>query len=276
VPIFCIPGAGASVTSFLPLSAALGTQVATYGLQPRGLDGTLVPHYTVADAAAAYAKAIRETRPQGPYRLLGHSFGGWIALEVANRLSAAHASVDPVVLFDTELPSSADRPAHHGRVEVLRKLIDVLEQQHSRKLPLAVEDLRRMDPDAQLQALLDHLVWAKIMPQGTRLATIRGLVRVFGTNINTPYVPRSQFHGEVVIVQPTDQSSPDGDAREGVAGNHDAAGSLLDSWHLYARRVRTITIPGNHMTMMQRSNIDSFVTDARELWRDGDAFLNFG
>src|SRR6185312_3959717 len=41
VPIFCIPGAGASVTSFLPLSAALGTQVATYGLQPRGLDVTL-------------------------------------------------------------------------------------------------------------------------------------------------------------------------------------------------------------------------------------------
>jgi len=276
VPIFCIPGAGASVTSFLPLSAALGTQVATYGLQPRGLDGTLVPHYTVADAAAAYAKAIRETRPQGPYRLLGHSFGGWIALEVANRLSAAHASVDPVVLFDTELPNGGDQPVQVDRVEVLRKLLGVLEQQHSGKLPLTVEDLRRMDPDAQLQALLEQLVRAKIMPQGTRLATIRGLVRVFGTNMNTAYVPTSRFEGELIIVQPADLSLPDADARDGLAGNDGAADSLADGWHRYARHVRTITIPGNHMTMLQRANVDSFVRSAREFWPDSEALVSLG
>jgi thioesterase domain-containing protein len=276
VPVFCVPGAGASVTSFLPLSAALGTSVALYGLQPRGLDGASVPHYTVPDAASAYVKAITEIRPQGPYRLLGHSFGGWIALEAASQLSAANASVDPVVLFDTELPSNGGRPVHHSRVEVLRKLIGVLEQQYSRKLPLTVQDLQKMDPDAQLQALLEHLVRAKIMPQGTRLATIRGLVRVFGTNINTAYVPKSQFHGEVIIVQPADLSSSDADAREDVAENDGAAGSLAGRWQRYARRIRMITIPGNHMTMMQQPNIDSFVRDAREFWRDRDAFVSFG
>jgi thioesterase domain-containing protein len=274
VPIFCIPGAGASVTSFLPLSAALGTHVATYGLQPRGLDGTLVPHYTVQDAACAYVKAIRRIRPQGPYRLLGHSFGGWIALEAACQLRAVDASVDPVVLFDTELPSSGARHVHHGRVEVLRKLIEVLELQHSRKLPLTVEELRRMDADAQLQALLELLVREKIMPRSTRLAAIRGLVRVFGTNLNTPYAPTSQFDGEVIIVKPADLSSSDADVRDGVAGSDDAAGGRADSWHRYARRVRTITTPGNHMTMLDRSNIDSFVRDTREFWSDSDACVS--
>src|SRR5262249_2277966 len=121
----------------------------------------------------------------------------------------------------------------------------------SRKLPLADEDLRRMDPDAQLQALLEHLVRVKIMPQGTRLATIRGLVRVFATNVNTGYAPASQFDGEIVIVQPEDVSSPEADA---------------ESWRRYASRVRTITVPGNHMTMLQRSNIDNFTRDARKFW----------
>jgi amino acid adenylation domain-containing protein len=276
VPIFCIPGAGASVTSFLSLSAALGIQAVLYGLQPRGLDGTSVPHYTVAHAARAYIKAIREIRPRGPYRLLGHSFGGWVAFEAACQLSAANVSVDPVVLLDTELPRSGGQVVQYGRVEILRELIGLLEQQHSRKLSLPVEDLRRMDPDAQLQALLEHLVWAKIMPQGTQLATIRGLVRVFGTNLNTAYVPESQFPGEVIIVQPADTSSPDGSAREGAAAHDEAAGSLADSWHQYARRVRKIVIPGNHMTMLQRLNIDSFVRQAREVWRDEDAFQSFG
>lgn len=133
-----------------------------------------------------------------------------------------------------------------------------------------------MDPDAQLQALLDHLVWAKIMPKGTQLATIRGLVRVFGTNLNTAYVPESQFPGEVIIVRPADSASPDGNAREGAAANDEAAGSLADSWHRYARRVRKIIIPGNHMTMLQQPNIDSLVREAREFWPDYDAFLSFG
>jgi hypothetical protein len=133
-----------------------------------------------------------------------------------------------------------------------------------------------MDPDAQLRVLLEHLLEAKIMPEGTRLAAIRGLVRVFGTNLNTAYAPASQFDGEVIIVQPADLSSPDGDAREGVTGDGGAAGSLADCWHRYARRVRTITIPGNHMTMLERSNIDSFVKDARDFWRGSDAFVSLG
>ncbi len=132
-----------------------------------------------------------------------------------------------------------------------------------------------MDPQAQLQTLLEHLVQAKIMPAGTRLATVRGLVRVFGTNLNTAYVPTAQFPGEVIIVQPEDTSEPDGDTRENTASHVGTAGSLADCWQPYARRVRIVTIPGNHMTMLQQPNIASFVRETRAFWRDTDTFMSF-
>jgi len=77
VPLYCIPGAGATVASFLSLTEALGEQQPIYGLQPRGLDGQCAPHMSVISAAASYVREIRKSGRTGPYQLLGHSFGGW-------------------------------------------------------------------------------------------------------------------------------------------------------------------------------------------------------
>ena len=87
-PLFVISGTEGSVIEFRNLPKYLGKDQPVYGLIPRGLEGD-GPYLTcVEDIAAYYIEAIRERQAQGPYRLLGLSFGGTVAFETAQQLVA--------------------------------------------------------------------------------------------------------------------------------------------------------------------------------------------
>lgn len=51
--------------------------------------------------AAAYVRLIKEVRPEGPYHLLGWSFGGLLAYEMAVRLRAAGDEVGVLTVLDS-------------------------------------------------------------------------------------------------------------------------------------------------------------------------------
>jgi thioesterase domain-containing protein len=63
--------------------------------------------------ATEYIKDIRTVQPEGPYLLGGYSFGGIIAFEMAQQLTAQDGEEALVVLFDTfcplQKPSSRER-----------------------------------------------------------------------------------------------------------------------------------------------------------------------
>jgi phthiocerol/phenolphthiocerol synthesis type-I polyketide synthase D len=51
-----------------------------------------------------YLPQLREVQPHGPYRFLGWSFGGVVAVELAQRLVAAGETVDLIAMIDTLVP----------------------------------------------------------------------------------------------------------------------------------------------------------------------------
>src|SRR5207248_8081121 len=93
-----------------------------YGLQPRGVDGRLIPHSTVSSAAESYVRAINQVQAEGPVHLLGHSFGGWVAFEMAQRLCAAGRTVASVSVIDTEAPD-CDRGREYTNAQVFMELV---------------------------------------------------------------------------------------------------------------------------------------------------------
>ena len=106
-PFFCCHGIYGNVLYFRDLALHLGSEQPFYGLQAKGLDGEETPYTRLEDMAAHYIKEIRYLQPSGPYYLGGSSFGGIVALEIAQQLSAQGQQVALLALFDTLRPNLA-------------------------------------------------------------------------------------------------------------------------------------------------------------------------
>jgi thioesterase domain-containing protein len=103
-PLFCIHAAGANVLIYRPLSRHLGNDQPVYALQAQGLDGQTPPLTTVEEIAARYIKEMRAFQPEGPYHLLGASFGGLVIYEMAYQLSRQDQKVGLVAMLNTNCP----------------------------------------------------------------------------------------------------------------------------------------------------------------------------
>ncbi|KAF9923521.1 hypothetical protein BGZ67_009771, partial [Mortierella alpina] len=104
-PLFCIhPGLGLS-WSYRDLVKYLHPEQPLYGLQARGTDGVSPFASSIEEMTLDYINQIRTIQPQGPYYLLGRSFGGAVAQSMAVELQKQGESVPLLVIMDV-LPGS--------------------------------------------------------------------------------------------------------------------------------------------------------------------------
>lgn len=122
-PVFCVHGSRGNVLVFKSLSDRLGVDRPFYGLQARGVDGTLEPDETIGAMAERYLAAIRSVQPKGPYQLAGYSGGGVVAYEIAQILKRANEQVGAVIMIDTLEPHEMRTPVSlFDRVRCFPKL----------------------------------------------------------------------------------------------------------------------------------------------------------
>ncbi|SCK46282.1 non-ribosomal peptide synthetase [Streptomyces sp. WMMB 322] len=106
-PLFCVHPAAGIAWSYAGLTTPLGSDQPVYGLQARGLDGTEVLPATIGEMAADYLAQVRRVQPYGPYHLLGWSFGGLVAHEMAVQLQKSGEPVGLLSVLDA-FPSGPD------------------------------------------------------------------------------------------------------------------------------------------------------------------------
>jgi thioesterase domain-containing protein len=75
-----------------------------FAVEARGLDAASMPDTRVEDMARHYLNLIRIVQAEGPYFLLGHSFGGLVALEMAQLLAEAGETIACLIMLDTPTP----------------------------------------------------------------------------------------------------------------------------------------------------------------------------
>ena len=112
-PCFCVTGAGDPAISLRRLSAAMPDRNFA-AIQPRGLEERAVPDRSVEAAARRNVAAMRAVQPHGPYVIVGYSYGGVVAFEMACQLRAEGVEVARLVILDTNAPPGA--PSLGGRV----------------------------------------------------------------------------------------------------------------------------------------------------------------
>jgi len=100
-PVFVLPPALGLSWCYTPMGHALADGFPLYGLQSRGIRGDEPVGRTLTDIAADFLGELRRIQPNGPYQLLGWSFGGNLAHAMAVMLEAAGEEVSLLALLDS-------------------------------------------------------------------------------------------------------------------------------------------------------------------------------
>ncbi len=99
-PLFCIHPAGGISWSYTGLLAHLDAHRPVYGIQARGLTGAHPPVRDLDEMVDHYLRAIREVQPEGPWHLLGWSFGGLVAHSLAARIQRDGGRIGMLAILD--------------------------------------------------------------------------------------------------------------------------------------------------------------------------------
>ena len=102
--LFLIPGTGGRIEGFADLAHLIETPMPIYAIEARGVDDASEPDYDIDTMVIHYLERIKAVQPAGPYFLAGHSFGGMVVYEMAQRLVEAKQPVGCLILLDTVVP----------------------------------------------------------------------------------------------------------------------------------------------------------------------------
>ncbi len=128
--------------SLKDLPKHLGADQPLYFLR-YGMAGTVtdkpVALPSLVDLARHYIAEMRKLQPEGPYYLIGASFGGLVAYEMARQLRAERCPIGLLAMFDTHLTNDKQRlPLHRICSNLLRQDPQELLGRFRRKLAAKV------------------------------------------------------------------------------------------------------------------------------------------
>ncbi|AKJ01545.1 amino acid adenylation domain-containing protein [Archangium gephyra] len=138
-PVFLFHPGDGEVHHYQELTRRMEPRLRCFGIQaPETVSQRHLA--TFEERVEVYARDIREAQPHGPYRLMGFSFGGYVALGVAAALEAQGERVELVGLLDTPPVHAIPVPASADPVLQLAEEFGVLDAQFERELaPLDTE-----------------------------------------------------------------------------------------------------------------------------------------
>ena len=155
--LFCFAGAGASALSFVPLTDRIERDTAVVAFQAQGLENRAFPDWTVGRAARRHLADLLSVQPGGPYTLIGHSLGAFIAIDVARRLEKLGHDVELVALLDPFLPPRTVRRARKSLPDVRSTLLEQapadLSSLWRRRLWLPLAGIVDGSPEEKVEAL---------------------------------------------------------------------------------------------------------------------------
>nr|VFJ71635.1 MAG: amino acid adenylation domain-containing protein [Candidatus Kentron sp. FW] len=115
-PLFFIHYGNGEVFHFMDLVHELeNTEIPLYGLRSYGLEPNTTPFDSIEIIAEKYIEAIRTVQPEGPYRIVGHCFGGAVAYEMVQQLKQEGEKIEFLAVINSPAPP---QPSPKGDVEL--------------------------------------------------------------------------------------------------------------------------------------------------------------
>lgn len=117
---------GGHLSDYLEVVTGLHPDRPVIGIHPRGMAGKERPDFSMQGLARHCIAEMRKVQPDGPFHLLGYSFGARLCVEIANQLVAAGQAVGSLVMIDPQPPSgepgararAVHRPLREGSISL--------------------------------------------------------------------------------------------------------------------------------------------------------------
>ncbi|RSM85753.1 non-ribosomal peptide synthetase [Kibdelosporangium aridum] len=172
-PVFAIHPAGGIGWCYSGLIRHLGPDRPLYAIQARGLARPEPLPVSIEEMAADYVAQIVKIQPDGPYFLLGWSFGGLVAHAIATELQRRGADVGLLAVLDA-YPNRPDIAPPRWETDMLRGLVNLFGGE------LAEADhTRPMTPARALHLLRDQVR----VPSGMTERHLVSLTGILGNNL---------------------------------------------------------------------------------------------
>ncbi|MBV1919793.1 MAG: AMP-binding protein, partial [Pseudomonadales bacterium] len=99
--LFCVHPVGGSAMAYLGLVEKLADEIPLYAF---GNEGNQIPSDDLVAMAKHYVEEMRLVQSDGPYYLLGYSFGGTVAYEMATQILNSGGKIGGLFLIDSPAP----------------------------------------------------------------------------------------------------------------------------------------------------------------------------
>jgi thioesterase domain-containing protein len=253
-PVFCIPGAGASVTSFVEFVNALGEKWPIYGLQPRGIDISERPYESVEDAALYNLRALARFDLTRPVNLVGHSHGGLVAFDMALRLQEQGRSVASLTLIDTEpLGSIGEAPRQVSSTEIFKEFTEAFEDTYDKSLDIDEAVIASGRAQFFVEQLNAALIRARVLPLRNNISMLHASLATFTAALASRYIPGRRYASTLHLVL----VGPRSNRRVSMDDVRKKWESYSDKWRRHAAAVDIWYGPGHHFSILQAPQVHS-------------------
>ena len=253
-PLFCAPGTGGSVIYLRALAneLAFGDRP-LIGLQAIVSPETQKPFTSIQDIARLNIEAMQTMQPTGPYYLCGHSFGSWVALEMAFQLQQAGHELGHLFIIDTGVPSEKDlsRIQNWDDAEWLSIIADTVGQTYNKPLGLIAEELKKLTWDEQIEQLFNRMKDNGLIDEQDGLRDVQSLVEMYNSQAQILYTPQNWKVKHLSLIRAQDMHES---FLEGMPD--DMKSDPLLGWAQFSVETPTLKyVSGNHLTMMQLPHV---------------------
>ncbi|TQV85988.1 non-ribosomal peptide synthetase [Aliikangiella coralliicola] len=155
--VFAVPGADGGVLPFHPLSQNLGEEQPFYGLQSVGLDGQKKPLDSVEKIVKANIEAMKTVQSSGPYHLIGYSYGGAVAFEMARILLEQGETVASLTILDAVAPLENKHLMAADEVVMLFEVCTTVASLYGVNSAVDIEQLRLLPEETRQEYVVDVL-----------------------------------------------------------------------------------------------------------------------
>jgi amino acid adenylation domain-containing protein len=251
-PLFCVHPAGRDVYPYLRLAHHLGADQPVYGIRDHG-DELGRP---LLQIAREHTEAIRAVQPNGPYYILGYSFGVLITYEMAVYLESQNESVAFLGILDMVEPARCTEDS--GGDDITDLAILAFGQ-------VQPQELIGMELEDQLRFVVDRLEARGAAPRGFDTSELRDqfqLVKARRQCIKD-YIPGS-YAGRVTLFRASEMRDIDQGFLSWMKDWTEEERETYGWCRRTPNRVDVCPVPGTHMSMLREPHVVLLADRMRE------------